>query len=145
MEKYQCNMELQSNVKCVYNEVIFWARTSLFRNPLKITHSILNNFLKNPQKKLPFVFEIWLSAHSHVFLSFLSFSFQIQREIAVVPRMRTASHIWENFRLMDWSLSSNDMKDISGLNKDNRLYLPLIEGRPWCSDHPHYPFETPSI
>ena len=134
-----------------------------FAGPLKITHSILNNFLKTlivvslrpllyfnksiriQKKKMPFVFEIWLSAHSHVFLSFLSFSFQIQREIAVVPRMRTASHIWENFRLMDWSLSSNDMKDISGLNKDNRLYLPLIEGRPWCSDHPHYPFETPSI
>jgi len=75
----------------------------------------------------------------------LLLKWQIQREIAVVPRMRTASHIWENFRLMDWSLSSNDMKDISGLNKDNRLYLPLIEGRPWCSDHPHYPFETPSI
>ena len=54
----------------MYNEVIFWARTSLFRNPLKITHSILNNFLKTPPKKLPFVFEIWLSAHSHVFLSF---------------------------------------------------------------------------
>ena len=145
MEKYQCNMELQSNVKCVYNEVIFWARTSLFRNPLKITHSILNNFLKKHPKKIALCFRnLALCTFSRLSF-FLSFSFQIQREIAVVPRMRTASHIWENFRLMDWSLSSNDMKDISGLNKDNRLYLPLIEGRPWCSDHPHYPFETPSI
>ena len=58
-----------------------------FAGPLKITHSILNNFLETLivvslrpllyfnksikiQKKMPFVFEIWLSAHSHVFLSF---------------------------------------------------------------------------
>ena len=73
--------------------------------------------------------------------------FQIQREIAVVPRMRTPEHIGENFRLWgDWSgLSDSDMAEIQALNKDNRLYLPLIEGQPWCSDHPLYPFKINSV
>lgn len=71
--------------------------------------------------------------------------FQIQRQIAVVPRMRTPEHIQENFALWDWSLSTNDVSEIAGLNKDNRLYLPLIEGQPWCHDHPYYPFTTTSI
>ena len=73
--------------------------------------------------------------------------FQIQREIAVVPRMRTPEHIRENFRLWgDWQgLSDSDMAEIQALNKDNRLYLPLIEGQPWCSDHPLYPFKINSV
>jgi len=70
---------------------------------------------------------------------------QIQREVAVVPRMRTPEHISENFLLWDWTLSENDMLEIHDLNRDNRLYLPLIEGQPWCSDHPHYPFKINSI
>ena len=77
----------------------------------------------------------------------LPFVFQIQREIAVVPRMRTPEHIRENFRLWgDWQgLSDSDMAEIQALNKDNRLYLPLIEGQPWCSDHPLYPFKINSV
>ena len=75
----------------------------------------------------------------------LSIPKQIQRGIAIVPRMRTPDHIRENFLLWDWNLSENDMQEIQALNQDNRLYLPLIEGRPWCSDHPHYPFKTNCI
>ena len=79
-----------------------------------------------------------------VFVNF-SYPTQIQREVAVVPRMRTPEHISENFLLWDWTLSENDMLEIHDLNRDNRLYLPLIEGQPWCSDHPHYPFKINSI
>ena len=74
-----------------------------------------------------------------------SISKQIQRGIAIVPRMRTPDHISENFLLWDWNLSENDMQEIQALNQDNRLYLPLIEGQPWCSDHPHYPFKSNSL
>jgi len=94
-----------------------------------LEHPILLQVAKKYEKTVPQLLLKW----------------QIQREITVVPRMRTASHIYENFRLMDWSICTNDTKTIARLNKDNRLYLPLIEGRPWCSDHPHYPFKTSSI
>ena len=47
----------------MYNKVIFWGKTSLFRMPPVYQNT-------PPWKKLPCVFEIWLSAHSHVFLSF---------------------------------------------------------------------------
>ena len=59
--------------------------------------------------------------------------------------MRTPEHISENFQLWNWSLNESDMTEINALNKDNRLYLPLIEGQPWCSDHPLYPFKTNSV
>ena len=72
----------------------------------------------------------------------MHFKPQLERDVAVVPRMRTPSHINENFQMSDWSLSTEDMNKIMGLNKNQRLYLPLIEGRPWCSDHPHYPFKA---
>ena len=90
-------------------------------------------------------FMIWAQMGFWTHWKCTSIVFQIQREIAVVPRMRTPEHIGENFRLWNWRLSDSDMAEIQALNKDNRLYLPLIEGQPWCSDHPLYPFKINSV
>jgi len=86
-----------------------------------------------------------MSRHYEKSIAQILLRWQIQRGIAIVPRMRTPDHISENFLLWDWNLSENDMQEIQALNQDNRLYLPLIEGQPWCSDHPHYPFKTNCI
>ncbi|XP_067907182.1 aldo-keto reductase family 1 member D1-like isoform X2 [Heterodontus francisci] len=61
--------------------------------------------------------------------------FQIQRNIVVIPKSFNPDRIKQNFEIFDFSLTSEEMKMISALNRNER-YVKLLM---W-SDHPEYPF-----
>lgn len=65
----------------------------------------------------------------------------MQRGVAVIPKTGQATHAKVNSEIFDFDLSWSEMRDIGGLDKNTRLFLPKIGGKPWCSDHPHYPFK----
>ena len=58
----------------------------------------------------------------------------------MIPATRNPSRCEENINIFDFVLYDEDMKQINGMNENKRLYLPIINGEAWCSDHPHYPF-----
>ncbi|XP_002736570.2 aldo-keto reductase family 1 member B1-like [Saccoglossus kowalevskii] len=61
--------------------------------------------------------------------------FQLQRGLIVLAKSVTPARIKENFEVLDFELSSEEMKAISGLNRNYRGCL--LE---WLSDHEHHPF-----
>lgn len=62
--------------------------------------------------------------------------YQIQRGIIVIPKSVTPSRIESNFKLFDFELTDDDMKTVSGFNRNFRGCL--LE---WVSDHKYYPFK----
>ncbi|XP_063052729.1 aldo-keto reductase family 1 member D1-like [Engraulis encrasicolus] len=65
----------------------------------------------------------------------VSLRFNVQRGVAVIPKSFTSQRIKDNFQIFDFSLTSEEMKQIEGLNKNIRFVELLM----W-SDHPEYPF-----
>jgi len=63
-------------------------------------------------------------------------NYQIQRGIIVIPKSVTPSRIASNFKCFDFKLSDEDMKIISGFNKDFRACA--LE---WIADHKYWPFK----
>ncbi|XP_067856085.1 aldo-keto reductase family 1 member D1-like isoform X2 [Heptranchias perlo] len=61
--------------------------------------------------------------------------YQVQRNIVVIPKSFTPERIKQNFEIFDFSLTDEEMKMISALNRNER-YVELLM---W-SDHPEYPF-----
>ncbi|KAL2093893.1 hypothetical protein ACEWY4_011205 [Coilia grayii] len=61
--------------------------------------------------------------------------FNVQRGVAVIPKSFTAQRIKDNFQIFDFSLTSEEMKQIERLNKNIRFVELLM----WA-DHPEYPF-----
>jgi len=62
--------------------------------------------------------------------------YQVQRGIIVIPKSVTPSRIESNFKLFDFELTDDDMKTVSGFNRNFRGCL--LE---WVSDHKYYPFK----
>ena len=60
----------------------------------------------------------------------------------MIPATRNKSRCEENIDIFDFSMRDEDMEIINGMNQNKRLYLPIVNGKAWCSDHPHYPFHT---
>ncbi|XP_044137403.1 aldo-keto reductase family 1 member D1-like [Bufo gargarizans] len=62
--------------------------------------------------------------------------FNAQRGVVVIPKSFNPKRMTENFKIFDFSLTDEEMKDIEALNKNIR-YVELLM---W-SDHPEYPFK----
>ncbi|XP_059508249.1 aldo-keto reductase family 1 member D1-like [Stegostoma tigrinum] len=61
--------------------------------------------------------------------------FQLQRNIVIIPKSFNPERIKQNFEIFDFSLTSEEMKMISALNRNER-YVELLMWK----DHPEYPF-----
>ncbi|XP_038637047.1 aldo-keto reductase family 1 member D1-like isoform X1 [Scyliorhinus canicula] len=61
--------------------------------------------------------------------------FQLQRNTVIIPKSFNPERIKENFEIFDFSLTNEEMKLISALNRNER-YVQLLMWK----DHPEYPF-----
>ncbi|KAM5235386.1 1,5-anhydro-D-fructose reductase [Ctenodactylus gundi] len=61
--------------------------------------------------------------------------FQIQRNVIVIPKSVTPSHIQENIQVFDFELTEEDMNDIFSLDRNLRLAT-----FPTTENHKDYPF-----
>jgi len=59
----------------------------------------------------------------------------IQRDLAIVVKSVNPDRIRKNLQVFDFELSDSEMAQISGLNKDFRLYVEDV-----ALEHPDYPF-----
>ena len=59
----------------------------------------------------------------------------------VIPKSVTPARIEENFALMDFELSEEDMKALDSFSRpDGRLIEVKVNGKVRDAGHPHYPF-----
>ena len=63
-----------------------------------------------------------------------------QRGVVAIPRALRSKHGAENADIFDFELSAAECHKIQGLDAHKRLYIPYVDGKAWCSDHPFYPF-----
>lgn len=63
--------------------------------------------------------------------------FLVQQDITVIPKSVTPARIEENFKIFDFSLTSEEMTQLSSLNKNFRNYCEEI-----ALDHKYYPFNA---
>ncbi len=53
----------------------------------------------------------------------------------------TPSRIEQNFAVLDFTLSDEDMAAVDAFNRpDGRLIVPMLNGKARDAGHPHYPF-----
>jgi len=71
----------------------------------------------------------------------------LQRGLIVIPKSVTPSRIRENFNILDFQLSEEDMSTVNQFDRDTRLIVPVIEknGKRVFRDanHPNFPFNIP--
>jgi len=65
----------------------------------------------------------------------IALKFQVQRNVVVIPKSSTPARIKENAALFDFTLSNEDMKAITDLNRNFRAVHV-----PWMNVGPHFPF-----
>ncbi|RDD40220.1 Alcohol dehydrogenase [NADP(+)] [Trichoplax sp. H2] len=74
--------------------------------------------------------------------------YAIDRGLTVIPKSVTPSRIIANSQVFDFKLSDEEMKSISGLNRNLRhaLIPKFVDGKklPMFGDHPHYSFDDPN-
>ena len=64
--------------------------------------------------------------------------YQIERNVAVIPRSTNSKRIEENFNVFDFTLTPEEVKQIDGLNKNERM-----NKREEAKNHKYYPFNEP--
>ncbi|ESN97994.1 hypothetical protein HELRODRAFT_101948 [Helobdella robusta] len=70
-----------------------------------------------------------------------------ERKIAVVPKSVTPSRILENNQIFDFCLTDEEMKQVSSLNRDLRVIIPIVvdkDGKKinWFASSPQFPFNV---
>ncbi|XP_025062397.1 alcohol dehydrogenase [NADP(+)] isoform X1 [Alligator sinensis] len=72
---------------------------------------------------------------------------QAQRNVVTIPKSVTPARILQNRQVFDFSLTEEEMRSISSLNKNWRYIVPMVtvDGKLVARDagHPHYPFNDP--
>ncbi|KAK1345635.1 hypothetical protein QTO34_008098 [Cnephaeus nilssonii] len=61
--------------------------------------------------------------------------YQVQRGVVVLAKSFNEKRIKENFQVLEFELSPEDMKAIDSLNRNSRFFK-----LPFAVDHPYYPF-----
>lgn len=67
----------------------------------------------------------------------VALKFLVQHDIVVIPKSVTTARIEENFKIFDFTLTSDEMAQLLGLNKNVRNYCEEI-----ALDHKYYPFDA---
>ena len=68
--------------------------------------------------------------------------YHIERNVVAIPYSLNHTRIQENFRVLDFSLTQDDVKKINGLDTGKRL----IDPAQWMTqvkNHKYYPFNEP--
>lgn len=65
---------------------------------------------------------------------------QIQRGVVVIPKSVTPARIEQNGQVFDFNLGDVEMKHINSFNCNERMILPMVDGKPRDGAHPHFPF-----
>lgn len=63
--------------------------------------------------------------------------YQLQRDVAVIPKSTNKVRIAQNLNLFDFGLTNDDIKKIETLNKNKRFYDQVPK------NHKYYPFNIP--
>eukprot|EP01006_Ploeotia_vitrea_P066949 TRINITY_DN96082_c0_g1_i1.p1 TRINITY_DN96082_c0_g1~~TRINITY_DN96082_c0_g1_i1.p1 ORF type:complete len:336 (-),score=68.51 TRINITY_DN96082_c0_g1_i1:128-1060(-) len=70
--------------------------------------------------------------------------YQLQRGITVIPKSSKSERLVENFAVLNFELSDEDMAALNGIEHEIRYMVPMVErdGKrvPRDAAHPHYPF-----
>nr|XP_026488389.1 aldo-keto reductase AKR2E4-like isoform X2 [Vanessa tameamea] len=64
----------------------------------------------------------------------------LERKLVAIPRSRNKERIKENITILDFSLTSNEVEELSRFNNNYRLRTPAK----WYA-HPHFPFEKKNL
>ena len=64
--------------------------------------------------------------------------YQIDRNVVVIPKSSSNKRIEENFNVFDFKLTSDEIKKIDSLNKNERV----VDPKP-AKTHKYYPFNEP--
>ena len=64
--------------------------------------------------------------------------YQIQRNVVVIPKSANNKRIEENFNVFDFTLTQEQVKQVDGLNKNER-----INKHEEAKNHKYYPFNEP--
>lgn len=64
----------------------------------------------------------------------------LQRNVIVIPKSVIMKEIEENKNIFDFSLSEEDMEKINKFNRNERIVIPMVNGKIRDLDHIHYPF-----
>ena len=68
--------------------------------------------------------------------------YHIERNVIAIPSSVNNSRIEENFGVLDFSLTNDDVKKINGLNTGKRRIDP-VQWMPGAKNHKYYPFNEP--
>lgn len=64
----------------------------------------------------------------------------IQRNVIVIPKSVIMTEIEENKNIFDFSLSESEMDIINSFNRNERIVIPMVNGKIRDLEHKHYPF-----
>lgn len=70
----------------------------------------------------------------------LFFMFQLDRNLVAIPRSTNTERIKQNIDIMDFSLTPEEVEELSRFNSNYRLRTPAK----WYP-HPHFPFEKKNL
>lgn len=64
----------------------------------------------------------------------------LQRDVIVIPKSVFLNEIEENKNIFDFSLSIEEMQTINSFNRNQRIVIPMVNGKIRDLGHIHYPF-----
>jgi len=64
----------------------------------------------------------------------------LQRGVIVIPKSVIMKEIEENKNIFDFSLNEEEMETINSFNRNERIVIPMVNGKIRDLGHKHYPF-----